>query len=253
MCKPIISVLFSFLCVLALLATSSVRAAETFGAKIEPGTTECFTEMLEAGGTLGVTFRVTDGGSFDIDAIMTTTAAPPTEKYLEVELFHFNEHFMAQRDSAETRTLNEWKRVSEGSHSYTSPSVTVTKHGMPEEVTVCFNNQFSTVSPKWVSFTFIKRDVLEIDPDGLNKVEAEMEKKLHDIGSILFNLTIDANRLRLEGDADRVKVDAVAKTILLGLLMNVAVIISMAGYQYMVMSRFLSRHGQNVVVKVATR
>ncbi|EPY27937.1 hypothetical protein STCU_00292 [Strigomonas culicis] len=252
MCKLIASLLF-LLCAAVLLCTSGVQAAETFGAKIEPGTTECFTEMLEAGGTLGFTFRVTDGGSFDIDATLTTTAAPPTEKFLELELFHFNEHFMAQRDTVVTRTLNEWKRVSEGSHSYTSPSVTVTKHGMPEEVTVCFNNAFSTLSPKWVSFTFIKRDVLEIDPDGLNKVEAQMEKKLHDIGSILFNLTIDANRLRLEGDADRVKVDVVAKTILLGLLLNVAVIIAMAGYQYIVMSRFLGRHGQNVNLRVTTK
>lgn len=216
--------------------------AQGFGTKVEPGGRECFTEVVEAGGTLAFTFRVTDGGSFDINAVMTVTKTPPLKDITQASRVHFNEFFMARRDKLRTEVVNEWTRVSEGSQSFTAPSVMLTKHGLPAEVTVCFDNSFSTISPKWVRFTFAKRDVLEVDPDAVNKVEAEMEEKLHWFGSILFDLAQDADALRLTGEADRVKNDSISTLVKVGLVANICILVLMALYQYHFLTRFLRRY-----------
>ncbi|CAD2213506.1 transmembrane emp24 domain-containing protein 2 [Angomonas deanei] len=236
-----------------LLLVLSVDAAETFGAKIEPGTRECISEMIEAGGTLGFNFRVTDGGAFDIDVEINTTFTPPVEKMEDVSRWQFNNFFAARRDMVVSKRLNSWYRVSEGSHSYLAPSVTTTKHGLPEEITVCFDNTFSTVSPKWVSFTFLKRDVLEVDADALDRVEAAMERRLHDIGTFMFNLTMDMNQIGLEGNADRARADAVSKGIVLGLVFDAGIMVVMIVYQYYFITRFLSRMRPTDNIKVAAK
>lgn len=238
--------------VLLLVSVVPVRA-DTFGTKIDAGDRECYTEMLEAGGTLGFTFRVTDGGSFDIDATMTASSVPPLKDLRQTSRFHYNEFYMALRDRTRATVVNEWKRASEGSHSYTAPSAVETKHGLPTEITVCFDNHFSTTSPKWVRFTFMKRDVLEVDPDSVTQVEAEMEKKLHRYGTIMFDLAQDADRLRLTGEADRVKANAVSQIIITGLVANVLILILMAVYQYYSLTRFLNRQKNAQRVKAHTR
>lgn len=240
--------------VLVLLHGSHpVLAAAAYGSKIEAGAVECYTEVVEAGGSLGFTFRVTDGGAFDIDAAMTVRATPPVEKVSHVSRFHYNAHFAGLRDRQRETVLNGWQRATEGSYTYTAPSVLETRHGLPSEVTVCFDNSFSTLSPKWVRFHFLKRDVLESDPDAVNKVESAMEEELHRYGTILFGLAQDASALQLTGEADRVKLNALSKIMAVGLALNVLVLLTMATYQYFSLSRFLGRQALRGKIRISTK
>lgn len=238
--------------VLVLQDAHVVRAA-SYGSKIEAGATECYTEVVEAGGSLGFTFRVTDGGAFDIDAVMTVRATPPVEKASHVSRFHYNAHFAGLRDRQRETVLNRWQRATEGSYTYTAPSVLETRHGLPSEVSICFDNSFSTLSPKWVRFTFMKRDVLESDPDAVNKVESAMEEELHRYGTILFGLAQDASALQLTGEADRVKLNALSKIMAAGLALNILVLLTMATYQYFSLSRFLGRQAQRGNIRISTK
>ncbi|KAK7201549.1 emp24/gp25L/p24 family/GOLD [Novymonas esmeraldas] len=247
-----LTLLLLLLCGVLLCGTRAVTAA-TYGSKIEAGESECYTEVVEAGGTLGFTFRVTDGGAFDVNAVMKVRFTPPVGKTLELSRFHYNAHFAGLRDRQRETVLNTWQRATDGSYTYTAPSVLQTRHGLPEEVSVCFDNSFSTLSPKWVRFTFMKRDVLEVDPDALNKVEGAMEEELHRYGTILFGLAQDANALQLVGESDRVKLNSLAKIMATGLALNVMVLLTMAAYQYASLSRFLARQGVRGKVKIATK
>ncbi|KAL7703825.1 emp24/gp25L/p24 family/GOLD [Lotmaria passim] len=248
----------AFICALALGALLlqhgclAVRAA-SYSTKIEAGDVECYTEVVEAGGTLGFTFRVTDGGSFDVNAVLKVRSTPPVEKVAQVSRFHYNAHFAALRDRQRETMLNAWQRATEGSYTYTAPSVLVTRHGLPAEVTVCFDNSFSTMSPKWVRFNFLKRDVLELDPDAVNKVEGAMEEELHRYGTILFGIAQDASSLQLTGEADRVKLNSLSKIMATGLAVNILVLLTMAVYQYFSLSRFLSRQAQRGKIRIATK
>ncbi|KPA74505.1 hypothetical protein ABB37_09168 [Leptomonas pyrrhocoris] len=246
-------VLWALVLSTVLLHSSLAVRAASYGSKIEAGEAECYTEVVEAGGTLGFTFRVTDGGSFDINADLKVRSTPPVDVIGQVSRFHFNAHFAGLRDRQRETVLNEWQRATEGSYTYTAPSVLETRHGLPSEVTVCFNNSFSTVSPKWIRFNIIKRDVLEVDPDAVNKVESEMEEELHRYGTILFSIAQDANLLQLTGEADRVKLNSLSKIMAAELALNVLVLLTMAVYQYFSLSRFLSRQAQRGKIQIATK
>lgn len=228
------------LLLLLLHSSSIIATAATYGSKIEAGETECYTEVLEAGGTLGFTFRVTDGGAFDVNAVMKVRFTPPVDRTMDLSRFHYNAHFAGLRDRQRETVLNTWQRATDGSYSYTAPSILKTRHGLPEEVSVCFDNSFSTLSPKWVRFNIMKRDVLEVDPDAVNKVESAMEEELHRYGTILFGLAQDANALQLVGESDRVKLNSLAKIMAAGLVLNALVLLTMAAYQYVSLSRFLA-------------
>jgi hypothetical protein len=214
---------------------------------------ECYTEVVEAGGTLGFTFRVTDGGAFDLSAVLKVRSTPPVEKVSQVSRFHYNAHFAGLRDRQRETLLNEWQRATEGSYTYTAPSVLETRHGLPSEVTICFDNSFSTLSPKWVRFNFLKRDVLEVDPDAVNRVENAMEEELHRYGTILFGIAQDASSLQLTGEADRVKLNSLSKIMAAGLALNILVLLTMAVYQYFSLSRFLSRQAQRGKIRIAAK
>jgi hypothetical protein len=236
-----------------VLSISSVVLAASYGSKIEAGEMECYTEVVEAGGTLGFTFRVTDGGAFDLSAVLKVRSTPPVEKVSQVSRFHYNAHFAGLRDRQRETLLNEWQRATEGSYTYTAPSVLETRHGLPSEVTICFDNSFSTLSPKWVRFNFLKRDVLEVDPDAVNRVENAMEEELHRYGTILFGIAQDASSLQLTGEADRVKLNSLSKIMAAGLALNILVLLTMAVYQYFSLSRFLSRQAQRGKIRIAAK
>lgn len=238
---------------LTVLCSSSIAEAVSFGTKIEAGEKECYTELVEAGGTLGFTFRVTDGGSFDIDASISATSTPPLEKVQEASRVHFNSYFAGRRDRQLKKVLNTWERASEGSFTYTAPNATESRHGLPVEITICFDNHFSSLSPKWVRFTLMKRDVLEVDPDAVNKVESEMEKILHHYGTILFQLAQDADVLRLSGEAGRVKLSALSKIMSVELLLNIMILMTIAAYQYISLARFLHRESRPGKINVSAQ
>lgn len=238
---------------LVLLCLSSTALGATYGSKIEAGAMECYTEIVEAGGTLGFTFRVTDGGAFDVDAVMKVRFTPAVDKTVEMSRLHYSPHFAGLRDRQRETVLNTWPRATDGSFTYTAPSVLKTRHGLPEEVSVCFDNTFSTLSPKWVRFTFMKRDVLEVDPDAVNKVENAMEEELHRYGTILFGIARDANALQLVGESDRVKLSALSKIMAAGLALNIMVMLTMAAYQYVSLSRFLSRQSRRGKISIAAK
>ncbi|KAG5497716.1 hypothetical protein JKF63_03982 [Porcisia hertigi] len=250
--RPTFSVVVALVLVFVLCSTVPVTAA-MYGSKIEAGEMECYSEIVEAGGTLGFNFRVTDGGFFDVNAVMKVRFTPPVEKTIDLSRFHYNAHFAGLRDRQRETVLNSWERATEGSYTYTASSVLKTRHGLPEEVSICFDNSFSTISPKWVRFNFMKRDVLEVDPDAVGKVENAMEEELHRYGTILFGLAQDANALQLVGESDRVKMSSLAKIMAAGLTLNVMVLLTMATYQYMSLSRFLSRQGRRGNFTISTR
>ncbi|KPI85067.1 hypothetical protein ABL78_5872 [Leptomonas seymouri] len=243
------ALLFSVL----LLYSSLTAFAASYGSKIEAGDVECYTEVVEAGGTLGFTFRVTDGGSFDINAVLKVRSTPPVDAVSQVSRFHYNGHFAGLRDRQRETVLNEWQRATEGSYTYTAPSVLETRHGLPSEVTICFDNSFSTRSPKWVRLHLVKRDALEVDPDAVNKVESAMEEELHRYGTILFGIAQDAASLQLTGEADRVKLNSLSKIMAAGLALNIMVLVTMATYQYYALSRFLSRQAKRGKIQIATK
>ncbi|KAG8341955.1 putative emp24 gp25L p24 family GOLD [Trypanosoma vivax] len=215
--------------------------ASPFGTKIEAGGRECLVESVAAGGTLALSFRVTDGGSFDVDAVMYSTTVPPLRSMDDISFMHYNEALRALHTNTTTSIVNEWRRATEGSQTYTAPSVSETKHGLPAEVTVCFDNTFSRVSPKWVLFQFLKRDALELDPNAHTKAEAQIEEELYKHGSVLFDLATATERLRQVGEADRVKHEALARIIKAGLVGNIVLLATMAVYQYIALTRFLLR------------
>ncbi|ORC84505.1 transmembrane emp24 domain trafficking protein 2 [Trypanosoma theileri] len=230
-----------FLSLIVILLSYTTIFATGYGTVIDAGTRECYVESVAAGGSLAFTFRVTDGGSFDVDATMHATTSPPLNEIEETTRLHFNKQLEFLRDNATTVLVNEWRRASEGTQTYTAPSASETKHGLPAEITVCFDNSFSRVSPKWVLFQFLKRDVPEIDPDSLTKAEAEIEKKLHRYGNVLFDLATVSERLRQMGESDRVKHESLAGIITAGLVGNIVILLVMAVYQYTTLTRFLMR------------
>ncbi|KAG5496013.1 hypothetical protein JIQ42_02898 [Leishmania sp. Namibia] len=249
---PVSNVVLALL-LLLLLRNSVTVAAATYGSKIEAGETECYTEIVEAGGTLGFTFRVTDGGAFDVNAVMRVRFTPPVDKTTELSRFHYNAHFAGLRDRQREVVLNTWHRATDGSYTYTASSVLKTRHGLPEEVSVCFDNSFSTFSPKWVRFSIMKRDVLEVDPGAVSKVENAMEEELHRYGTILFGLAQDANALQLVGESDRVKLNSLAKIMAAGLALNIMVLLTIAAYQYLSLSRFLARQSRRGKFTISTK
>ncbi|KAG5472168.1 hypothetical protein CUR178_02844 [Leishmania enriettii] len=249
---PVGNVVLALL-LLLLLRNSVTVAAVTYGSKIEAGETECYTEIVEAGGTLGFTFRVTDGGAFDVNAVMKVRFTPPVDKTTELSRLHYNAHFAGLRDRQREVVLNTWHRATDGSYAYTASSVLKTRHGLPEEVSVCFDNSFSTFSPKWVRFSIMKRDVLDVDPDAVSKVENAMEEELHRYGTILFGLAQDANALQLVGESDRVKLNSLAKIMAAGLALNIMVLLTIAAYQYLSLSRFLARQGRRGKFTISTK
>lgn len=214
---------------------------ESFGTKIDAGGRECYTEVVEAGGTIAFNFRVTDGGSFDIDASMEVLFTPAMDRATDMDRVHFNDFFMARRDRRRTKVLHTWPRASSGGHTYTAPSATESKHGLPVDVTICFDNSFSTMSPKWVSFTLMKHDVLEIDPDAVNKVESEMEQRLHGYGKTMFRLAQDADALRLTAAADRSRNYSTSYILTCALILNLTVFALMAVYQYWALTKFMKK------------
>ncbi|KEG07375.1 transmembrane emp24 domain trafficking protein 2 [Trypanosoma grayi] len=238
-CAPKGSTLLVHLCLFTLLLVATPASA--FGTRVDAGQRECLVESIAAGGSLAFTFRVTDGGSFDIDVTMYATTVAPLGKMEETTRMHYNTLLMNMRDNTTTALVNEWRRASEGSQSYTAPTAAETKHGLPAEVTVCFDNSFSRVAPKWVLFQFLKRDVVEIDPDSLTKAEAEIEKKLHNHGKVLFELAVVAERMRQVGESDHVKYESVYIIVTAGLIGNILILLIMAIYQYKTMTRFLRR------------
>ncbi|CAJ1011070.1 putative emp24/gp25L/p24 family/GOLD [Leishmania naiffi] len=251
---PVCSMAATLLLLLLLpFCSPATVTAATYGSKIEAGETECYTEIVEAGGTLGFTFRVTDGGAFDVNAVMKVRSTPPVDKTTELSRFHYNARFAGLRDRQRETVLNTWQRATDGSYTYTAPSVLRTRHGLPEEVSVCFDNSFSTLSPKWVRFNVMKRDVMEVDPDAVGKVENAMEEELHRYGSILFGLAQDANALQLVGESDRVKLNALATIMAAGLVLNVMVLLTMATYQYVSLSRFLARQVRHGKFTISTK
>ncbi|AAZ13491.1 emp24/gp25L/p24 family/GOLD, putative [Trypanosoma equiperdum] len=234
--------LFSFLFIfLTVGQLSHPSPAEAFATKIEPHSRECFVESVPAGASLAFLFRVTDGGSFDIDAVMTATTVAPLETLDDTSRLHFSEKLRPLRDNAQTTVINEWRRATEGSQTYTAPTVSETKHGLPAEVTVCFDNSFARRSPKWVSFQFLRHEGLEEDPQASMTAEAKVEAELHKHGSVLFELATATERLRLVGESDRVKHESLARIIQAGLIGNIVLLAVMAVYQYRTLTRFLLR------------
>jgi len=224
----------------ALLLLQSASAV-SFGTKLEPGARECFTEVVDAGGTLAFNFRVTDGGSFDVHATLSVTRTPPLRSAQDIALVHYRDFLMGMRDRQVVEVLNEWTKASEGSHSYTAASAQESHHGLPSEVTVCFDNSFSTISPKWIQFTFHKRDAPETNPDAVQKVEAAMEERLHKYGTIMFTLGQDADRLRLLAASNMFKSRSVTQIIICALLLNVMTILTISFYQYRSLTHFMHR------------
>ncbi|EKG06120.1 hypothetical protein TCSYLVIO_002791 [Trypanosoma cruzi] len=212
-----------------------------FGTKIDAEDRECFVESLAAGGSLAFTFRVTDGGSFDIDAVMYATTVAPLNSVEETTRLHYSEALIKMRENTTTVIVNEWRRANEGSQSYTAPSAAETKHGLPAEITVCFDNSFSRLSPKWLLFQFLKRDVPEVDPESTTRAEAEIETKLHKHGTVLFELATAAERMRQMGESNRVRYESLASIVMVGLVGNIVILALMAVYQYMTLTRFLIR------------
>ncbi|KAG5471494.1 hypothetical protein LSCM1_01586 [Leishmania martiniquensis] len=251
--SPVSNAVVALWPLLLLLCSSVTVRAATYGSKIEAGETECYTEIVEAGGTLGFTFRVTDGGAFDVNAVMQVRFTPPVDKTTELSRFHYNAHFAGLRDRQREIVLNTWHHATDGSYTYTAPSVLKTRHGLPEEVSVCFDNSFSTFSPKWVRFSIMKRDVFEVDPNAVSTVESAMEEELHRYGTILFGLAQDANALQLVGESDRVKLSSLAKIMAAGLVLNVVVLLTMATYQYLSLSRFLARQSRRGRFSISTK
>ncbi|RNF16521.1 transmembrane emp24 domain trafficking protein 2 [Trypanosoma conorhini] len=231
----------ALVCLVALLLLHGPSAAAGFGTKIDAGDRECFAETLSAGGSLALTFRVTDGGSFDVDAVMYATTVAPLDDVEQTTRIHYSELLMARRENTTTAVVNAWRRASAGSQTYTAPAAAETKHGLPAEVTVCFDNSFSRVSPKWLLFQFLKRDVLEVDPTSTTRAEAEIEKTLHRHGTVLFELATVAERMRQVGEADRVRYASLAHIIMAGLVGNIVILALMAAYQYVTLTRFLTR------------
>lgn len=235
------------LCVVLLLGltVSPLVCGESFGTRIDAGGRECYTEVVEAGGTLAFNFRVTDGGSFDIGVTMEITKTPAMKKASDTDRVHFNEFFMGRRDRRVTEVVHTWPRATSGGYTYAAPSAAESKHGLPVDVTICFDNSFSTLSPKWLSFTLLKHDVLEIDPDAVNKVESEMEERLHAYGKTMFKLAQDADALRLTAAADRNKNYSASYVLTCALILNLAAFATMAAYQYWALTKFMKRvHGK---------
>ncbi|CCW65440.1 unnamed protein product [Phytomonas sp. EM1] len=229
---------------IALAASPIPFVAATFGTKIEAGGRECYSEIVEAGGTLGFNFRVTDGGSFNIDVVVTTTYTPAFDSVNRMMLVHYTDYYREIRDQQRTEVLNTWSRATEGSLTYTAPKVEESKHGLPAEITICFDNSFSLFSPKWVSFSIIKYDVFEVDPNTVRKVDVEMEETLHHYGKVMFNLAKDADGMRLAGDADRIKNRSTTSLIGLGLTINILVIVVLSIFQYNALTRFMKQMQQ---------
>lgn len=228
---------------LLLIASASCgpAMAESFGTKIDAAGKECYTEVLEAGGTLAFNFQVTDGGSFDIDASMSVLFTPPIDATVAVERIHFTDILAARRERLRTKHIQSWPRATKGGYTYTAPTAADTRHGLPVEVTVCFDNAFCGASPKWVTFTLMKHDVLEIDPDAVNKVEAEMEETLHRYAKTMFRLAQDADAMRLTAAADRSKNYSTSYILLIALVLNLLVFAAAAAYQYMSLTKFMRR------------
>ncbi|CCW72003.1 unnamed protein product [Phytomonas sp. Hart1] len=234
-------VIFLGILFVALVGLPNSVVVGSFGVKIEAGERECYTEIVEAGATLGFNFRVTDGGSFNIDAIATTTFTPAFASVDKVMLVHYTDYYRVIRDKQQTEALNTWSRATEGSLSYTAPSVEESKHGLPAEVTICFDNSFSTFSPKWVSFSMMKHDALEIDPNTVSKVDVQMEQKLYEYGKVMFTLAKDTDGLRLASEADRIKNYSTTAIISIGLSINILGLLILSIFQYNSLTRFMKR------------
>ncbi|ESL07338.1 hypothetical protein TRSC58_04974 [Trypanosoma rangeli SC58] len=231
-------IVLGWLVTLLLIYGPSTAAA--FGTKIDAGDRECFVETLSAGGSLAFTFRVMDGGSFDIDAVMYATTVSPLDDVEQTARIHYNGFLMAKRENTTTDVVNEWRRANEGSQTYTAPTAAETKHGLPAEVTVCFDNSFSRVSPKWLLIQFLKRDLIEVDPESTTRTEAEVEKTLHKHGTVLFELATVAERMRQMRELDRVRHASLVHIIMGGLAGNIVILALMAVYQYIALTRFLA-------------
>ncbi|CCD14056.1 unnamed protein product [Trypanosoma congolense IL3000] len=226
------------------LTPPQLTPAAAFGTKVEPGSRDCFVESVPAGATIAFLFRVTNGGSFDVDAVMTATTVPALDFHGRVSLMHTNEEFFSMRENTTTTVVNEWRRATEGSQTYTAPSVGVTHHGLPAEVTVCLDNGFSRRSPKWVEFQFLRHDAADAGKDpreGSKRAEEEVEAELHKHGSVLFELATVTERLRLVGEADQVKLASLIRIIQAGLVGNLVLLAVMAVYQHRALTRFLLR------------
>ncbi|CCW65534.1 unnamed protein product [Phytomonas sp. EM1] len=150
-------------------------------------------------------------------------------------LVHYTDYYREIRDQQRTEVLNTWSRATEGSLTYAAPKVEESKHGLPAEITICFDNSFSLFSPKWVSFSIIKYDVFEVDPNTVRKVDVEMEETLHHYGKVMFNLV---------RDADRIKNRSTTSLIGIGLTINILEILARSIFQYNALTRFMKRMQQ---------
>ncbi|RNF07331.1 transmembrane emp24 domain trafficking protein 2 [Trypanosoma rangeli] len=185
-------------------------------------------------------FRVTDGGSFDIDAVMYATTVAPLHDVEETTRIHYHGPLIVMRENTTTTVVNEWRRANEGSQTYTAPTAAETKHGLPAEVTVCFDNSFSRVSPKWLLFQFLKRDLIELDPETTARTEAAVEKTLYKHGTVLFELATVTEQMRQMRELDRVRHASLVHIITGGLVGNILILAIMAAYQYLTLTRFLA-------------
>jgi hypothetical protein len=135
----------------AVFCYVAVRSVDGLSTKISAGGFECFSEVVSAGASLSFTFQVIGGGDRDVDVVLSTTTVQP--KASDVDTEHI---LTSQNHVTYAHILQSWTKSTDGEYILTAP---LAGHGLPTKVKACFNNQFSRLTPKWVSFSLVAQDV----------------------------------------------------------------------------------------------
>lgn len=206
---------------LALLLAIALSFFVTTGAtayvyKVPPQTEDCFSELVEAGTTVSVSFTVTHGGKLDIDSTISSQ----------------------DMATGQITQLKAFSVASEGTNEWVAPS----KGAMPFKYQICFSNKMARWTPKWVSFEFFK--MLPASDDGIsgehNKEFQHIEVALHSCANRVFNMRSKMTKLATNERDHRDKLESTVNWIVWGSIMQCLLLIALALFEFFYLKSFLA-------------
>jgi len=228
------SVLRLVLCVYSLILV--VHAIQT---KIDMKSHECFSEEIASGGRVEFSFEVTHGGVKDIDVNLGVTYYEKT-----------NEGTLSADFRPVSRGLHAWSLASRGTYSYTAPVVVKEDTTMPTRLNVCFDNQFSAWTPKWITFSLAKHEdhIVAHEANEVSIAESKLEHRLHDSANKMFGALSGISKLKTMEEEHRNMAESTNAWILYGSIVNGILVVAMAVFQFWFLKQFLSTRASRMSV-----
>ena len=218
----------------ALLGVSVAVALET---KILAQTEDCYTERVNAGGSITFRFDVIHGGKKDLNVRLLAMTA---------RMEHVDANAPSEIPVSQV-IVQEWTLATHGVAVYAAERPTPppgvandTFVPLPVKVVACFSNKMARWTPKWYQFSFVKAEVPESD---IQNAQSALEHKIHEQAMVMYSLRNKAIQLRQTEEAHRDTVESTNAWIMYGTGVNAAMLVVFSLFQYWYFKKFLSvRH-----------